>query len=74
MASITCLECGTSVSERERFRCPSCGHSAYPARCIDCLYYTYYDEDGSCSCSHGIRIESGHETACVHYIADDSDD
>ena len=73
MAYITCLECGTSVHERDRFRCPECGHSSSPSRCVECLYYTYYDEDDSCTCSHGVSISTGHETACVHYIYDDSD-
>lgn len=70
MAYITCLECGSSVHERDRFRCPECGHSSSPARCVSCLYNTYYDEDGSYSCSFGVSI-TGDESACVHYIYDD---
>ena len=70
MAYVTCLECGASVHESDRFRCPECGHSAYPCRCVACLYCTHYDEDGSYSCSFGVRI-SGYEGACVHYVYDD---
>ena len=73
MAYVRCNECGAEVSERDRLRCPECGYSESHRRCVECLYSTYYDEDGDYSCSFGIRVSSGNQSACVHFTYDDSD-
>ena len=73
MAYVTCLECGEEVHERDRHHCPRCGHSEINRACCECLYSTYYDEDGDYTCSFGVRIVDGGQSACVHFTYDDSD-
>lgn len=73
MPYVTCCECGEVVDERDRHYCPRCGHSEVTRSCNECLYSTYYYDDGDYTCSFGITIRDGSQSACVHFTYDDSD-